>query len=106
MNISWRGLFVGAVLGYLGLPFVAGYFEIGNKMGPKLYPSSYHAVAYSIAYSCASKHLSEGSNKPRIGWWFRSEHRPLFYGLHDRNEDYTCREELKAQKRREAQIGS
>ena len=51
----WLGLGI-----YLIVPFFAGVFSIGNKLGPRLYPESLHVVVYSIGYRAAY------DTKPRV----------------------------------------
>ncbi len=82
---------------YLALPFIAGLLKIGNRWGPKIYPLEFHQFAYGMAWL----KTSSGSDKPRIGWWFKPENRPLFYGFYDKNEDPGFYQEMKDKKDKE-----
>jgi hypothetical protein len=66
------------VAAYLIAPLLAGAYEIGDRWGPpRIYPVSYHEALYLLGWDL-TEHQEK---KPRVGYWYRSELRPWFYGL-------------------------
>jgi hypothetical protein len=60
-KITFCGAAFFALIGYLAIPLVAGYFAWGpDKRGVRLYPVRLHVDLYSIGYSI------EHDNKPRV----------------------------------------
>lgn len=77
------------VVFYFSGPLLAGFFEVGDKWGPKIYPIVLHENLYSLGWRLRSHRES----KPRLGYWYRSEWRPWFYGLESENARKTPHEE-------------
>jgi len=76
-------LLMGITVLYFILPLIAGVFEIGDRWGPKIYPIALHAPLYKAGWKVT--HFN--GKKPLIGFWYKREYRPWFYGLDSRNED-------------------
>lgn len=51
--------------------------------GPATAGGRYHETVYLIAWDWGS----HAENKPRVGFWFKEEHRPWFYGMYSENHD-------------------
>lgn len=76
-------LFIGLLGVYFIAPILAGVFEIGDKMGPRIYPTNFHESLYCLGWELSTHKES----KPHVGYWFKKELRPMFYGLHSKNYD-------------------
>lgn len=83
--IAVAGLLVAA---YLLGPVFAAAFEVHDRWGPKIYPIWYHEFVYMLAWDLGS----HDAKKPRVGGWYKPEHRPWFYGMYCKNHDPTFRE--------------
>ena len=85
-RISRVIVIVAVIWGYLALPVIAGALRIGNRTGPRIYPVGLHTDLYITGWGMAGH---EGKPREHLGW--RSERRPWFYGMPDRNEDVAFR---------------
>ncbi len=66
---------------YLALPLAAGFFSVGNKLGPKIYPVGLHTALYTIGWEMNGSPERQRHGKPRVGFWCERADRPWFYGL-------------------------
>ncbi len=81
-------LLVSVAVGYLVLPIVMGFGEVGSRRGPVLYPEWLHEALFIPACEMAKGY------KPRRGVVELLYERALFYGLPERPKRAGERDEI------------